>query len=132
MSEWSNACEDAWLTAHQYANEKNCAGVLAALLTLLVAFQYDNKGTSENVVKQIHLKLRSYDSPIYLLAKKPTQRNECFYLPSVQNNEIVFKQVKNQLFVQIETFAQHDRLVKQEWSGIDSHLCALDEAGFSL
>ena len=127
---WSEACEEAWLNAHNYANEKNCAGVLSSILTLLVALQH--QGTTDKVVLHVYLKLRRYDSPIYLLAKKPASDKEHFYLPVVQNDELYYKKVKNQLFVQLETSALHDVIVKEEWKDSASHNSALCSAGFHL
>lgn len=129
---WSEACEEAWLAAHNYANEKNCAGTLASLLTLFVALQHDTKDTTENLVLKVYLKLRQNDSPIYLLARKPTHKSERFYFPIVEHDKIKYKPVENQLFVQLETSAMHDEIVKEEWKDNETHHVALCSAGFYL
>lgn len=129
---WSEACEDAWLSAHNYANEKNVAGVLSSLLTLFVAMQYESKENIEKIVLQVYLKLRLHDSPIYLLARKPIHKTEKYYFPVVEKDKVLFKQVENQLFVQLETSSQHDVIIKEEWIDAPSHNAALCSAGFHL
>lgn len=132
MSEefWSDACQEAWLNAHNFANENNSPGVLTALLTLFVAMQ--QVAPQDKLVLRVYLKLRAQNSPIYLLARKPDEKEDQFFFPIVKDGQIFFKRVANQLFVQLETSAQHDSIVKDEWNDPATHNLALIDSGFYL
>lgn len=136
---WSVECQKQWKSMHEYAEEKDTTSVANCILLLIIALQRSQLiplSAGKSVV-YLSKRLRNSDSPIYLLAHKFQLENgkkkaeKRFKLPQIdEKGTVTLLPVQFQLFVQLENYAQHKKIVDGEWSGAEKHAEALEQAGF--
>lgn len=139
---WTKECQEKWQLAHEHVMEKDTTAVATYIMLLLIALQRSqtNHINVGKFVSYLAKRLRQSDSPIYLLAHNPDSvkpkkskaaEQGRFNLPAVDaSGQVTLVAVPYQLFVQLENYAQHTKIVIGEWKNLENHYTALEQSGF--